>query len=37
MSLPPVLIVPGRGNSEAGHWQTLFEATIDDSTRVEQA
>lgn len=37
MSLPPVLIVPGRGNSEAGHWQTLLEASIDGATRVEQA
>ncbi|SDI12192.1 RBBP9/YdeN family alpha/beta hydrolase [Propionivibrio dicarboxylicus] len=37
MSLPPVLIVPGRGNSEAGHWQTLLEASIGRASRVDQA
>ncbi len=37
MSLPPVLIVPGRGNSEAGHWQTLLEHSIAGATRVDQA
>ena len=37
MSLPPVLIVPGRGNSEPGHWQSILESSVADATRVEQA
>lgn len=37
MSHPPVLIVPGRGNSEAGHWQSILEESLDDVSRVSQA
>lgn len=37
MNNPPVLIVPGRGNSEVGHWQSILEASLDDVSRVGQA
>ena len=36
MEQPPLLIVPGRGNSEAGHWQTLIERRFSGAQRVEQ-
>lgn len=36
MSYPPVLIIPGRGNSEAGHWQSILEASTAGASRVEQ-
>lgn len=36
MSHPPVLIVPGRGNSEAGHWQSILESSLEDAARVQQ-
>ena len=32
----PILIVPGRGNSGAGHWQTLMEEHLSPTRRVEQ-
>ena len=36
MAQAPLLIVPGRGNSEAGHWQTLIERRFSGAQRVEQ-
>lgn len=36
MTQAPLLIVPGRGNSGAGHWQSLFESRFADAQRVEQ-
>lgn len=36
MSHPPVLIVPGKGNSEAAHWQSILEASTAGASRVEQ-
>lgn len=36
--LPPsVLILPGLGGSEPGHWQSLWEAELPNAARVEQA
>lgn len=32
-----VLIIPGRGNSGPGHWQTHLQASLPGSWRVEQA
>jgi predicted alpha/beta hydrolase family esterase len=32
-----LLIVPGRGNSEPGHWQSILEARTPGARRVEQA
>jgi uncharacterized protein len=32
----PLLIVPGLGDSDAGHWQTLLEKTYPNSRRVVQ-
>ena len=32
-----ILIVPGKGNSEPGHWQSLLEARLPDAWRVQQA
>lgn len=37
MSGPPPLIVPGRGNSGPGHWQTWLEQQLPGAVRVEQA
>jgi uncharacterized protein len=31
-----VLIVPGRGNSEPGHWQSIIESLIPGARRVQQ-
>lgn len=36
MTHTPLLIIPGRGNSGAGHWQTLMETRFSDAQRVEQ-
>ena len=36
MRRPPVLIVPGRGNSEAGHGQSILEASTPGASRVDQ-
>lgn len=36
MSTPCVLLVPGRGNSEPGHWQSLIEARLPGVQRVSQ-
>ncbi len=36
MAQAALLIVPGRGNSEAGHWQTLIERRFSGAQRVEQ-
>jgi predicted alpha/beta hydrolase family esterase len=33
---PPVLIVPGKGGSEATHWQSWLERHLDGAQRVEQ-
>lgn len=32
----PILIVPGRQNSDPGHWQSLWEAKYPSARRVEQ-
>lgn len=32
-----ILIVPGKGNSESGHWQSLLEARLPGARRVQQA
>ena len=31
-----ILMVPGFGGSEPGHWQTLWEQTVADAARIEQ-
>ena len=36
MGQPTLLIVPGRGNSGAGHWQTLMAARFSGAHRIEQ-
>ena len=36
MAQPTLLIVPGRGNSGTGHWQTLMESRFSGAQRVEQ-
>ena len=36
MTQPTILIVPGRGNSGAGHWQTLVERRFPGTQRVVQ-
>jgi predicted alpha/beta hydrolase family esterase len=36
MQLPPVLVVPGLGDSGPGHWQTLWQAGSPDWVRVQQ-
>lgn len=36
MADPNVLIIPGRGNSEAAHWQSILESSIPGAIRVEQ-
>lgn len=36
MSHPPVLIVPGRGNSESAHWQSILEHATPGARRVQQ-
>jgi predicted alpha/beta hydrolase family esterase len=33
--MAPILIVPGYQNSGPGHWQSLWEASLGDATRVE--
>lgn len=33
--VPPILIVPGHGNSGPGHWQSLWEASLPGARRVE--
>ena len=37
MDYPKLLILPGRGNSEPGHWQSILESSIPGAKRVEQA
>ena len=37
MTQTPILIVPGRGNSGPGHWQTLVERSLPGTQRVLQA
>ena len=37
MNQSTILIVPGRGNSEPGHWQSILEAKSPGARRVEQA
>jgi len=32
---PPILIIPGHGNSGPGHWQSLWEATLPRASRVQ--
>jgi uncharacterized protein len=32
---PPILIIPGLGNSGPGHWQSLWEGSIPGARRVE--
>jgi len=34
--MTPILIVPGRGNSEPGHWQSIIEAQLPAVHRVQQ-
>jgi predicted alpha/beta hydrolase family esterase len=34
-TMPPILIVPGWGNSSADHWQTWWERELPDARRVE--
>lgn len=36
MTLAPILIVPGRGNSGAGHWQSFVESGFSGAQRVNQ-
>lgn len=36
MKQPTILIAPGRGNSEAGHWQSILESSLAGTQRVEQ-
>ena len=36
MTQPPILIVPGRGNSAPGHWQSFVENTLPNTRRVQQ-
>ncbi|MFZ4537410.1 RBBP9/YdeN family alpha/beta hydrolase [Propionivibrio sp.] len=36
MTQPTVLIVPGRGNSEPDHWQSIIENCLPDTRRVQQ-
>lgn len=36
MATPTVLMAPGRGNSEAGHWQSIIEARLPGCRRVQQ-
>jgi predicted alpha/beta hydrolase family esterase len=36
MKQPTVLIAPGRGNSETGHWQSILESSLPGTQRVEQ-
>ena len=36
MKQPRIVIVPGRGNSPAGHWQSLIEQRFPNSVRVER-
>lgn len=33
--VPPILVVPGYGGSEAGHWQTILERKLAVARRVE--
>jgi len=33
---PQILIIPGLGNSEKGHWQTIWESQIEGAKRVQQ-
>lgn len=33
---PPILIIPGWGDSGPGHWQTLWEAALPTARRVKQ-
>lgn len=37
MKETPILIIPGRGNSEPGHWQSLLESSLSGTRRVQQA
>ncbi len=32
---PPILIIPGQGNSGPGHWQSLWEANLPYASRVQ--
>ena len=32
---PPILFIPGLGNSGPGHWQSLWEASLRDGSRVQ--
>jgi len=36
MKKPTILIVPGRGDSAAGHWQSILELTLAGALRVRQ-
>lgn len=36
MNETPILIVPGRGNSEPEHWQSLLESSLPATQRVQQ-
>ena len=36
MKAPTILMVPGRGDSEAGHWQSILELTLPGTLRVRQ-
>jgi predicted alpha/beta hydrolase family esterase len=36
MTQATLLIVPGRGNSEPGHWQSIIETVLPDTLRVHQ-
>lgn len=36
MNETPILIVPGRGNSEPEHWQSLLESSLSATQRVQQ-
>lgn len=33
---PTILMIPGRGNSDAGHWQSILERILPDIQRVHQ-
>ena len=35
-ALPPIVIIPGWGDSGPGHWQTLWEAALPGARRVTQ-
>jgi len=37
MTQARILIVPGRGNSEPGHWQSIIETRLPGTLRVQQA